>query len=1175
MRLREVHLIAYGPFTDQRIDLSAGEHGLHLVYGPNEAGKSAALRAIHALLFGIPARTEDDFVHDYGSLAVGGTISDPEHGDLAFTRKKGNKNTVLKPDGKGEAYPDEVLARFTTGIDGATFEQIFGINQERLRAGGEALKALRGLVGETLITASGGVAVREVLESLEEDAKRLYKTRGKSEISQAIAAYRDAQKRSRAASVPHSRWSTLQHDLEAVQRERDAHGDEIKKLRSSKDFLGRVQSSLEFVVERKDLVAEIDRMHDVRVLPDAYSAEERRDRQRALGDTRTAIARLERELDGDGGIRGRIRDLEPPEELLAQADRTNELYQRSGEYRKAVRDLPKRQAEMDDRERRARGILRELSPELPWSEVESLRLAAERKVRIQALGAEQQSMHERPRELEKALVELDLEIEQKTQVLADLEEPADPAALRRALARTAKQGDLEDQLASARQEARLGLARATDRLGALGLWRGALEDLASLPVPTSETVERYQEIFGGIETEEGRLSDREVDARDRTARATQQIEALRGERGVPTEDDLASARERRDHGWELIKGAWIDGVDDEASVRDFSGEDDLTIAYEESVSDADVVADRLRREADRVATLARHQAELADCERQREELVQQRGELDDRLGEVRRDWSAVWEPANVDAPLSPREMLAWLRRYEVARLAAEGARDLHHEVDRLESAVEAQRSELGQKLVALGESASAEGETLASLVDRCEAVVSNIDAAVRERADLKRDIAKLEAERKRRGPEKRRAEEALEQWSARWSVAIGVIGCEAGATAAEANARIARLDELFVLIDGIDELRTRMSKIGADIEAFERDVREVCGHVAPDLEGTDALVAAAELFARTQKGAEDAAALKELREREQEKAAALADAEASAEELIALLDAMCRSAGVEDHDHLEEVEKLSRAVTDARDRLDQIDVRLRGLAGERMLADFVVEAEKHEYADLTAQLAEIDDEMERLETARADCDRRLGELGAEMGAIDGSAEAAEADEEALGLLARIRDHAARFVRLRIAATALRRQVEAHRDANQDPMISRAGELFSRLTCTRYSGLGTAYDDNDKPIVVGLRQANGEPLRVEQMSDGTRDQLFLAMRIAYLERRLEGRTVLPFIVDDILVSFDDRRTAATFEVLADLSRRTQVIFFTHHEHLVGLLEGTLPEGVRFVQRLPGP
>lgn len=72
-----------------------------------------------------------------------------------------------------------------------------------------------------------------------------------------------------------------------------------------------------------------------------------------------------------------------------------------------------------------------------------------------------------------------------------------------------------------------------------------------------------------------------------------------------------------------------------------------------------------------------------------------------------------------------------------------------------------------------------------------------------------------------------------------------------------------------------------------------------------------------------------------------------------------------------------------------------------------------------------------------------------------------------------------------------------------------------------------------------------------------MSDGTADQLYLALRLAGVAEYLARNEAMPFIVDDILIKFDDGRAVAALKVLAELSIKTQVIFFTHHRHLVEL------------------
>ncbi len=89
-----------------------------------------------------------------------------------------------------------------------------------------------------------------------------------------------------------------------------------------------------------------------------------------------------------------------------------------------------------------------------------------------------------------------------------------------------------------------------------------------------------------------------------------------------------------------------------------------------------------------------------------------------------------------------------------------------------------------------------------------------------------------------------------------------------------------------------------------------------------------------------------------------------------------------------------------------------------------------------------------------------------------------------------------------------------------------------------------------------------------------MSEGTADQLYLALRLASLSVHLDDpdHEPAPLVADDILINFDDGRALAALAALADLSRRTQVLFFTHHDHLAEIARAHLPADLVFVHRL---
>jgi uncharacterized protein YhaN len=140
------------------------------------------------------------------------------------------------------------------------------------------------------------------------------------------------------------------------------------------------------------------------------------------------------------------------------------------------------------------------------------------------------------------------------------------------------------------------------------------------------------------------------------------------------------------------------------------------------------------------------------------------------------------------------------------------------------------------------------------------------------------------------------------------------------------------------------------------------------------------------------------------------------------------------------------------------------------------------------------------------------------------------------------------------VSVRSAVLLLQWAVERYRREKQAPLLKRAGALFSILTGGSFKDLQLEFDEHDKMHLVGIRGHGGRVL-VSGMSTGTADQLYLALRIAAVEDFLDHSPPLPFVADDLFINFDDDRAAAGFRVLSELAKKTQVLFFTHHQHLL--------------------
>ena len=159
--------------------------------------------------------------------------------------------------------------------------------------------------------------------------------------------------------------------------------------------------------------------------------------------------------------------------------------------------------------------------------------------------------------------------------------------------------------------------------------------------------------------------------------------------------------------------------------------------------------------------------------------------------------------------------------------------------------------------------------------------------------------------------------------------------------------------------------------------------------------------------------------------------------------------------------------------------------------------------------------------------------------------------------------ARIVNLAEEYVEQELAARLMNLAIERYRSRHQDPLLGRAGEYLRELTCGSFSRLAVDFDETNRRVLRGVRGSSGEHVDVAGMSDGARDQLFFALRLAYIEDHCSRIGVCPVILDDVLMAFDNRRAAAALRILAELAKKTQVLLFTHHEHHVELARQTIP------------
>ncbi len=1128
MRIRRLELLAFGPFTGTVLDFSAPTPGgLFVVFGPNEAGKSSALRAVQNLFFGFEERTPDAHLHRYEALRIAAEL-ETDRGPLVVQRLKRRKDSLR--DASDQPIDESVLARCLQGLDRVTFGRSFGLGHSDLEAAGEAMLRGEGSVGETLFDAgAGGPGVRQVVSALEAESAALFLPRGQKELNRAFERLRDVQRRARDALKPPESFQKQKAELDAARTEQRLVVERIADKRETQNRLSDLKKALPSVQRRRQCEADLEALGLVPEIPE--SAVERRERVQArLAHSRATVSRLASDIERR---RTRLSELGPRDALLTLGSaRASKLRDAVGRTRKAREDLPRLEAELAAEKTEITGAALRLGQPGGLERLREASISPVERAKIQRLATDYERLRESARRSERSLHTAESELTTLRQRIEQLPPAEPPEPFERAQALVRSLGDPDATWAELeRERAELELL-AERRVRALLPFLSSLDDLARAVLPSVECVERFARDEAELTTARARLDDERSVVRRRLLQADESLASIAAGPSVPSEQELTELRAERD----TLLGRIARTVRTGATLAD-----DVFPALERLVLRADTLSDRLRHEAARVAELA-HATAARDAARDAEKRLE--AELA-RLEARARVCREAWAEAHAGAGFSPRsveETRALLRHAEAAREVSERLAAFRGRVETFRAARERCREAL-----ALVVGPIATDEPLAPALERLRRLDAERLERIRRRTALAQEIEARELALGAAASERKHADQALLAWTREWADAVRSLGADEHMSPVEALELLEALSALQQRVSAALRLEKRVTGILRDEAELGREVSGIAAQYDLPLAGAavdaDAERIVERLLAAERADVERERLLAEIAAQEAELAGEQSELDAASVELDELLS----RAGARDETELVALETKSRNARELASRLADLDVTLEEAAGGRALADFVAEALTVEGPRLGAAIDELDDEIARLEEERGVNQDRISRFQRYLDEFS-EASAAELAQEEQQVLAEIRERAARYTRLKLASALLDRAIERYRVEHQGPVLKRAGELLPRLTCGSYAGLRLGREES---AIVAV-QANGAERSVSELSEGTRYQLYLSLRLASIERFLERGEPLPLILDDAFIHFDDRRKHAAFEVLGELSQRMQILFFTHHE-----------------------
>jgi uncharacterized protein YhaN len=1207
MWIRGFHMDGFGIFHDASCE-SLG-HGATVFLGQNEAGKSTTLDFFRAMLFRFPRKNAKDRRqreplrggrHGGRLLLVDGTR------DLVLQRSPGpHGGAVSLTDANGVPQPEAELSRLLGSITESLFCNVYAFSLDELQmVGGDSDRTLEQLYG----AASGaGNALAQAEKVFDKRTAELFAPGGKNPAINLLLKQFDTIE----GKISEARSQTPDFDeKKACLAELEA---ELAEAQTNSDSLAQRHRRLQAVHEYWGTWVElVDAERALAELPETppgtpTSPEELENAERDLAAARKARRDREEEL---AKARAKIKSVALDASLLEHRADIRALGNRLANYRAARERLPVLEEEARGVDQRLQGCLRELGPEWTPEQVASY----DRSLAVsEQIEGHAESLAQAAQELREAESRLATARDEHTQAATRLAEARNQekkakAALERIPAERCRQFRRErDELVNLAQQLPEWRRQRDDLL------QGVAEEARRVdPAWTADDISGFDASTptqNGLREIRDRLAlakrEAELATRDWQT-ATREYERVSATESAVTETELqvsrthlrelekallrreamagASVPASRSGRWVAllvaavaciglalaghrvfwlglpVLGAIAYAVRQPKGTSSVSSDDELGAAVREhgsalGLDPERVDLDAIQRRREELEAGYRQAQEKTAKQQQRDQAETARKAAEAACAEVDDQWQAMAKERGFGGVHSPETVLSLLPTIEAAQRQVAEATRL---ADRIKE-TEARLAQAWRDVVAAGvlahPPASFSGEAL-------DAFLAEYDEAERALRDAGKRVAELLAEVENRANHMTTAEERVEthkqaletarQAWRNWLTERSFQATLAPDTAKKALSAVKEAGQHMQRLDALAQERTRHE---ATIEDVNREVASLLAALgrSPDTEDVATLIEL--LVKENEENDRRQLTAQERQDNANGIESALDSARSYENERQAVLDELLARCGVETTDELER----RIATVQERQEMQRVrDERLRALRSALLTTDDAAVRQAFAGTDQ----AQLPDELTRLaEQVEADKARLKklhedrGELVASMEQLANADEVAKLRQEQEGIRAEMTALATEWARATIARRLLDEAKRTFERERQPQVLREASDFFQLLTRGRYHGVFSPLGGDR---VLQALMPDQEARTPDQLSRGTVEQLYLALRFGFLTDSAAKGTSLPVIMDEILVNFDPERGKAAAEAIGRLGESHQILYFTCHPGTADLL-----------------
>lgn len=1135
MRVRQLSLDRFGQFAGKVFDFGdAGrDSDFHVIYGSNETGKTTTMEGFLRLLFGFDHQEDYDFRHQRKNLKISGVL-DIDGEEKTFVRLPTRVGNLL--DESGTPVPDTAILAHLGGLKMSSYRNLLCLDDRTIEEGGDAIAKAKGDIGRLLFSAAAGIAdLTSVLNVAQDKITDLHLKGGsKSHMAKLKREKSEVESQINEADVTIDDWRKLKAAAKLA-------GDKESEARIARDALldrkaetEAQRRALPNLEERDHILGQISKFADYPERLD-ISSSDLVALSKEHGRADAEKERLVKEIDEAEMERGGI---ELNEGLLALSKKIKSLDNSYSRAWTAFQDLPTRKGTLQKVEGDMARIAAELSAtggtesvflvkplativalEKCWKAVDS----AKADYRL-----EEREVSDLRERVDKAQAKVD-----ESSSESDGPPSGNPPGKRVGdLLRRYEVELLVSSVSAARTAIEGAQSRFHEALGKLCVGNKTFDSLPNCSVSLASVevlANRYEALTNAIDNANRELAKHSEDASASNAK----IISLKVRAGRNEIDDLDLARVTRDHLW--------DGYQQAPTPE---GANKLT----DAIMHADEVSDSCFANARELAQLKDAMFENTDATAREKSKRKQLEKLKKDLSKIETRVKKVTKALKLSIS-EPAALLSWMNLYDVA---AKAQRDL--------SRVEAQHKKTLNKaeklLEALQPLIHLEDPNFEEAVSAARRL-SERERKLQEKATSAKDqLSVLKDDLKRREVKLRKLYKYADDASNRWNKMV-----------ADSFSDVLDSETLGNSLSLLHELREhdgRRRHTEQQIIAMERDWNDFSKKIKglADAHGIDKMdpIEAFDLLANVARKAtsdfENHSRLdkeiEDCRQKLKDAEHLLAEIDKQREQFSAYFPKEAKTKTLED---LLGTVGEAEAIIREREKIDNLERRICSDLSVQNIEDARNQLDGKTVAGLDAKIDKIkidlvqaDDELSLASKESGACKERL------MGLI-GDGEVALLDERKTTIELEIEETAEEYLRrfygFSLAEEALRR----YRDKHRSEMMYATERAFKELTNGAYTRLATESGGKNESEVLKAADSDGTFKSVEDLSKGTRFQLYLALRAAAYEE-MSGRSIsLPFFCDDVFETFDDERTKAACRLMERIGRHGQAIYLTHHHHVV--------------------